>query len=115
MEGVLQDLAGVGSGVSLGLVARWAVVARKEFFFEKKSWLQERSREPSPAPDCLQRKIETLRSHPTEIFNFMVVGGTPRLGGCLQIWQYSVRRCISASYSEDDENIWLWHLILACL
>ena len=52
-------------------------------FFEKKSWLQERSREPSPAPDCLQRKIETLRSHPTEIFNFMVVGGTPRLGGCL--------------------------------
>merc|ERR1719192_3074513 len=41
---------------------------------------EERSREPSPAPDCLQRKIETLRSHPTEIFNFMVVGGTPRLG-----------------------------------
>ena len=32
MEGVLQDLAGVGSGVSLGLVARWAVVARKDFF-----------------------------------------------------------------------------------
>ena len=55
----------------------------EKIFFEKKSWLQERSREPSPAPDCLQRKIETLRSHPTEIFNFMVVGGTPRLGGCL--------------------------------
>ena len=35
MEGVLQDLAGVGSGVSLGLVARWAVVARKEFFFKR--------------------------------------------------------------------------------
>ena len=85
MEGVPQDLAGVGRGVSLGLAARWAVVARKDFFFKKKSWLQERSREPSPAPDCLQRKIETLRSHPTEIFNFMVVGGTPRLGGCLQI------------------------------
>ena len=32
MEGVPQDLAGVGSGVSLGLAARWAVVARKEFF-----------------------------------------------------------------------------------
>ena len=35
MEGVLQDLAGVGSGVSLGLVARWAVVARKDFFFKE--------------------------------------------------------------------------------
>ena len=81
MEGVPQDLAGVGSGVSLGLAARWAVAGK--IFLKKKSWLQERSREPSPAPDCLQRKIETLRSHPTEIFNFMVVGGTPRLGGCL--------------------------------
>ena len=88
---------------------------QERIFFEKNSWLQERSREPSPAPDCLQRKIETLRSHPTEIFNFMVVGGTPRLGGCLTIWQYSVRIGISASYSEDDENSWLWHLILACL
>ena len=35
MEGVLQDLAEVGSGVSLGLVARWAVVARKDFFLKR--------------------------------------------------------------------------------
>ena len=35
MVGVLQDLAGVGSGVSLGLVARWALVARKEFLLKK--------------------------------------------------------------------------------
>ena len=45
-----------------------------------KTFGKEGSREPSPAPDCLQRKIEALRAHPTEIFNFMVVSGTPRLG-----------------------------------
>ena len=41
---------------------------------------QEGSIEPSPARDCLTRKIEALRAHPAEIFNFMVVSGTPRLG-----------------------------------
>ena len=35
---------------------------------------------PSPATDCLQRKINVLKNHPTEVFNFMVVSGTPRLG-----------------------------------
>ena len=53
---------------------------RHENSFVLQNFRKEGSREPSPAPDCLQRKIEALRAHPTEIFNFMVVSGTPRLG-----------------------------------
>ena len=55
-------------------------VCLKKIVLFAKFFGKEGSREPSPAPDCLQRKIEALRAHPTEIFNFMVVSGTPRLG-----------------------------------
>ena len=77
MRAALQGPAGAGSGASHGHVARFVSEIMSRF---AKTCGKEGSREPSPAPDCLQRKIEALRAHPTEIFNFMVVSGTPRLG-----------------------------------
>ena len=73
--------AGQGRGVGRAMAVLQGL-SETNVFFCKNLWEQEGSREPSPAPDCLQRKIETLRAHPTEIFNFMVVSGTPRLGRC---------------------------------